>query len=435
MDARMNTHLCGIDFGTSNSLFTYSPDGRSVDVIPVDPQNWVPELLPSLLHFNRYGQHRTGREAFFEFRRHPEEFESRMIRSLKSALVEMGPDDPVKVFGRSYTMSELCSLLIRRLKEEGERHTGRAFTGAVIGRPVRFSDHPVLDAQAEESVRRGAILAGFDPEQISFLPEPEAVIRLFGAQGGASVRSKRQGGPDLTALVFDFGGGTLDLCLARAESGRFEVLANRGVRIGGTTLDRRIFEEKLLPRLGQGQKWGQGLELPVFILNRLVNPDESWRIPDVVHARSTRTIVNAAAAAGRRSPELQALATVASARQGPELFAAIEQAKIELSEREETTIEYRFRDVHLSEPLSRADVERIFADELKQIDTVIHDTLAAGALAPAHVDAVLLAGGSSNLVAIQERLARLFGPARVERRSDTFTSVAQGLAVAAALRG
>jgi molecular chaperone DnaK (HSP70) len=48
---------------------------------------------------------------------------------------------------------------------------------------------------------------------------------------------------------------------------------------------------------------------------------------------------------------------------------------------------------------------------------------------------VLLAGGSSNLVAAQGRLERLFGPGRVARRSDTFTSVAQGLAIAAAQRG
>ncbi len=420
----MNNDICGIDFGTSNSLFTYSPDGRAVTVVPVDPPNWVPELLPSLLYFNRFGQHRAGREAFNEFRRHPEEYDSRMIRSLKSALVELAPDDSVKIFGRAHTMSELCSLLIRRLKEEGERFTGRTFTGAVIGRPVRFSDHPLLDAQAQESVRQGAILAGFDPAAITFLPEPEAVMRLFAAQGGAER-------PDLTAMVFDFGGGTLDLCLARAKDGRFTVLANRGARIGGTTLDRRLFEEKLLPRLGQGQQWGPGLDLPAFVLNRLVNPDESWRIPDVVHARSVRQIVNAAASVGRRSPELQALAIVASARQGPELFAAIEQAKIELSERVETRIEYRFRDVALSEPLSRGDIERIFADELAQIDRLVDETLATGGLAAGQVDAVLLAGGSSNLVTVQERLARLFGPERVQRRSDTFTSVAQGLAIAA----
>jgi hypothetical chaperone protein len=423
----MAAMLCGIDFGTSNSLFTYSPDGREVTVVPVDPSNWVPELLPSLLYFNRYGQHRAGREALLELRRHPEEFESRMIRSLKSALVDMAPDEQIKVFGRSHSICELCSLLIRRLKEEGERHTGRQFTGAVIGRPVRFSDHPLLDAQAEESVRRGAVLAGFDPEQISFLPEPEAVIRLHGAQGGA----ERE---DMTALVFDFGGGTLDLCLARSVQGRFEVLANRGARIGGTTLDRRIFEEKLLPRLGLGQKWGPGLDLPLFVLNRLVNPDETWRIPDVVHARSVRKIVNAAAASGRRSSELQALATVASARQGPELFAAIEQAKITLSEREETTIDYRFREVHLSEPLSREDVERIFADELQQIDRLVAETLEGTGIAPNQVDAVLLAGGSSNLLAVQDRLERLFGAERVIRRTDTFTSIAQGLAITAAQR-
>jgi hypothetical chaperone protein len=421
----MTNDVCGIDFGTSNSLFTYSEDGRAVTVVPVDPPNWVPELLPSLLYFNRFGRHETGREAFLELQRHPEEYDSRMIRSLKNALIEFGPDDPIKVFNRSYTMSDLCALLIRRLKEEGERHAGRGFSGVVLGRPVRFSDHPLLDAQAEECVRQGAIRAGFEPERISFLSEPEAVMRLFGAQGGAERN-------DVTALVFDFGGGTLDLCLARAAGGQFDVLATRGVRIGGTTLDRRIFEEKLLPRLGQGQQWGPGLELPAFVLNRLVNPDESWRIPDAVHARSTQHILKASAAAGRRSPELQALATVAAARQGPELFAAIEQAKIELSEREETCIDYRFRDVTLAEPLSRADIERIFADELAQIEAITQETLEAGNLASDRVDAVLLAGGSSNLVAVQERLERLFGPGRVVRRSDTFTSVAQGLAIAAA---
>src|SRR6266851_38215 len=132
----MNRTVCGLDFGTSNSLFSYSPDGRSVTVVPVDPANWVPELLPSLLYFNRYGQHQTGREAFLEYRRHPEEYESRIIRSLKSALIELGPDDQVKVFQKSYSMSDLCALLIRRLKEEGEKQIGRPFTGAVIGRPV-----------------------------------------------------------------------------------------------------------------------------------------------------------------------------------------------------------------------------------------------------------------------------------------------------------
>ncbi len=59
------------------------------------------------------------------------------------------------------------------------------------------------------------------------------------------------------------------------------------------------------------------------------------------------------------------------------------------------------------------------------------ETLEAGQVDRATVDAVLLAGGSSNLVVVQDRLERIF-PGRVARRSDTFTSVAQGLAIAAA---
>jgi molecular chaperone DnaK (HSP70) len=74
------------------------------------------------------------------------------------------------------------------------------------------------------------------------------------------------------------------------------------------------------------------------------------------------------------------------------------------------------------------------AEELQQLDGVVQETLRAGSVGPSQVDAILLAGGSYNLVAVQERLARLFGPERVARRTDTFTSVAQGLAIAAAQR-
>jgi hypothetical chaperone protein len=240
----------------------------------------------------------------------------------------------------------------------------------------------------------------------------------------------------VTALVFDFGGGTLDLCLARCDRDRAcDILATSGVRIGGTTLDRRLFEEKVLDHLGRGTRWGTGLDLPNALLHRLVNPDETWRLTDAEHARLALHVLNATRAAGRRRPELEALQAVTASRKGPEIFRAIESAKIALSDLPQTTIRYEFGPLHLKEPLDRPGTRDLFAHELEEIDRLIAGTLAGAEVRPADVDVVLLAGGSSNLHCVQELLRDRFRPERVPVRDDLFTSVARGLAIAAAGRG
>jgi hypothetical chaperone protein len=419
------TH-CGIDFGTSNSLIASSPDGRDAAVHRVDPKNSVPELLPSLLFFDIHGRSAVGWEAWLAHVEMPEEMDARFLRSLKSALPEFEPGEAVRIFRRRYELADLVAILLRRLKEAAEAELGERITGAVLGRPVRFGETPSQDARAENTLREAAVLAGLEDARLTFMPEPEAVIRLFFAREGRSMA-------EVVALVFDFGGGTLDLCLARCGR-EFEILATEGVRIGGTTLDRILFEEKVLDHFGRGQQWGPGLELPTFLFHRLVNPDESWRLSDADHARTARHVLNATRAAGRRSAELEALTTVSAFRKGPEIFRALEDAKILLSEQPESAIRYQFRNVSLEERLSREEVRGLFDHELERIEQLVCRTLSEVGMRPADVDVVLLAGGSSNLLCAQELLRELFGPDRVPIRDDMFTSVAQGLAIAAAQR-
>jgi hypothetical chaperone protein len=419
---------CGIDFGTSNSLIASSPDGEEVTVHRVDPKNNVPELLPSLLFFDIRGRSAVGWEAWLSHVEMPDEMDARFLRSLKSALPDFAPGEAVRIFRRRYEIAELVAILLRRLTEAAEAELGERVTGAVLGRPVRFGETPLEDARAESTLREAAVLAGLDDARLSFMPEPEAVIRLFFAREGRSLDA-------VVALVFDFGGGTLDLCLARCGQGQpFEILATEGVRIGGTTLDRLLFEEKVLDHLGRGQQWGPGLELPTFLFHRLVNPDENWRLSDADHARTARHVLNATRAAGRRSAELESLTTVAAYRKGPEIFRALEDAKISLSERPESAIRYRYRNVELDERLGREEVRGLFDHELERIERLICRTLSDVGMRPADVDVVLLAGGSSNLLCAQELLRELFGAERVPIRDDMFTSVAQGLAIAAAQR-
>jgi len=408
---------CGIDFGTSNSLAAVAgPDG--IQLCAVDPLNSDPHVLPSLLYFSVYGWERVGREATHAYQKDPD---GRFVRALKSALPEYQPEDRFRMFQRSFTLPGLLQLVFERIRERLEVMTGGTITHATIGRPVRFSPDPEVDLRTEGMVRSAASAAGFP--SIRFLSEPEAATRYY--FNGADQ-------DDATVLVFDFGGGTLDLCLARWRAGSYRVLATSGRHIGGTLLDRILFEGKLLKHLGHGQKWGRGLDLPNALFNRLVNPDANWRYSESEYAFEARQILSSSIAWGSVSKQLQAFYEVVSRRLGPDLFAAIEAAKVELTDTEQTDIRFQSGGVDITEPLSRADLRVLFKEQLDAIRHLILSTLQDAGVTPAGVDRVILAGGSSGLVCTQELLREVFGSERVPLRQDLFTSIASGLALDAA---
>lgn len=409
---------CGIDFGTSNSLAAVAgPDG--VKLCAVDPVNSDPHVLPSLLYFSRYGWERVGRGATHAYQQDPD---GRFVRALKSALPEYQPEDRFRMFQKSYTLPGLLQLVFERIRERLEAMTGGRIEHATIGRPVRFSPDPEIDARTEGMVREAASAAGFP--SIRFLSEPEAATRYY---FDGSLQSQ-----DATVLVFDFGGGTLDLCLARWSAGSYRVLATSGRHIGGTLLDRILFESKLLKHLGHGQKWGRGLDLPNALFNRLINPDANWRYSDSEYAFEARQILSSSIAWGSVSRQLQAFHEVVSRRLGADLFSAIEAAKVALTDTEETEIRFQSGGVDITEPLSRADLRVLFKEQLDAIRGLILSTLEGAGVAPAGVDRVILAGGSSGLVCTHELLREMFGDERVPLRQDLFTSIASGLALDAA---
>lgn len=381
--------------------------------------NSDPQVLPSLLYFSRYGWQRVGRAAVQAYQEDPD---GRFVRALKSALPEYSPDDRFRMFQKTYTLPSLLQLVFERIQQRLQSLVGAPVTQATVGRPVRFSPDAEIDRRTEQMLRTAAEGAGFST--IRFLSEPEAATRYF--------FSRDQSAPEATVLVFDFGGGTLDLCLAHWAHGSYEVLATSGVSIGGTLLDRVLFEQKLLKHLGKGQTWGRGLELPNSLFNRLVNPDAAWRVSETEYSQEVRQILHASNAWGSASTQLKTLHEVVSRRLGPSLFGAIEQAKVRLSDAPQTEIRFRVGDTPIVEPLTRAELWDLFSEQLEAIRGLIEQTLAQAGHAPRDVDRVILAGGSSGLVCIQELLSQIFGSERVPLRQDLFTSIVSGLALDAA---
>ncbi|GAB4450004.1 MAG: hypothetical protein Kow00120_20260 [Anaerolineae bacterium] len=441
----------GIDFGTTNSAVAYY-DGARLVSIQIDPR--TDYILPSLIYIDRKYQSVVGYEAAQEYlrresgrrvkweRRYLGEIEimvagtggspivyneavivmidtaanGRLIQSIKSALRDPKYDGTY-VFDRFYTIDELIAIVLSELKRGAEQRLGGACTEAIIGRPVKFSDDPDINERAEEIIYKAALRAGFT--DISFELEPVGVSYLH------HISSPTRH----TALVFDFGGGTLDLTVVRVGGDRRpEILATRGVLVGGDDLDRRIMQS-LLKYFGEGSTL-DGYPFPHDILDLLL----SWQtMPEVSRPQHMNTIRDLKHAASNPAA-VAALETLVSENVGYKLFSEIERTKIDLSTSIISRLEFRHGPIRIREVITRIQFEAMIAEEIAQVEAGINAVMADAELKPADIDIVLRTGGSSLVPAVADLLASMFSAARVQQ-VEPLVSVVGGLAVAAHAEG
>jgi hypothetical chaperone protein len=228
--------LCvGVDFGTSNSSVAVH-DGRTVRLLPLDDEASDPCVMRSLIYIERSGdvwfgqtalshylEQNTGRAVHYEMRPVGEvtmvfaevgtvvqeawalldvSEPGRLFQSLKRFL-PVTSFRATNVFGLNYTIEELLSLLARELHARIQMALGQPLTRLCIGCPVRFSENPTEEALARQRLREAWRLAGV--ADVHLVEEPVAAIRHFAIQHTL--------GDARHVLVFDFGGGTLDICV------------------------------------------------------------------------------------------------------------------------------------------------------------------------------------------------------------------------------
>src|SRR3990170_1326458 len=227
----------GIDFGTSNSSVA-AFDGNAVRLLPLDPHARDPHVMRSLLYITRagevvvgqraldlYTEQNTGREVKLE-RRYIGEVKmtfsdmtvvkdafalvdvnepGRLFQSLKRFL-PVTSFKKTSVFGREYRLEELVATLAREMLRAAEAALGQPVRSLVVGRPVRFSEDAHKDEAARRRLEEAWSLAGLD--RVRFLEEPVAAAHHYASEAALS--------PGATFLVFDFGGGTLDITVGRA---------------------------------------------------------------------------------------------------------------------------------------------------------------------------------------------------------------------------
>ena len=450
-----------MDFGTSNSSIARY-EGGEIRLFPVDPDNINPNLLRSFIYMTRdyehsvgseavrqYLQNETGRpvywetkpvgtirnvwagvpstggEPIFEEREVVAEVDTaargRLLQSIKTALRRPGPlirgrsDSPrIQIFERLYPVEDLIALLMGRMRAGAETALQAPVEGVVIGRPVRISEDPAIDARGEDILRDAARFAGF--KEIAFELEPVAAAYAY-----HRMAETRQ-----TALVFDFGGGTLDLTVVEVGGdGEPKILASHGILLGGDDLDKALIR-LLRKHLGEGALFRDGTPLPAHILEQL----DSWQSMVELSRPRYREVMRQAML-GSDPDAIRRLDSLVRHNLGFQLFQELEQGKIRLSSSESTHIALPLNGTEIREWISRSQFERLIHAEIEQAGESLEELLRLAGLGADQIDVVVRTGGSSEVPAFIRLLERQFGPDRL-RPLNPFETIVGGLAFLAA---
>ncbi len=440
----------GIDFGTSNSgVAVY--DGQRVKVLPIDRQNVQPEVVKTVLYVTRDYQAYIGQEAVELYYRdnvnrqrrfvkqwageidyrgadmhyvrdiyvYVDELKpGRLLQYLKTALRKEGYRG-TQIFERYYSVGDLAKTYLALLKSRAEQILGEKIESVTLGRPVKFAQTPESDRKAEETLRQAAHEAGF--KQVDFELEPIA----------AALDYEQTLGKPQNIVIFDFGGGTLDIAVMRlggheAETGR-KVYASGGVDIAGSDFDRAIIEKRMLPHFGLGQIHHQP-----EILEMIQAVPDWMALPDLATPLNRNTL-DKAIRAGMAPVRLKALQALIYNDLAFTFYNRVEAAKIALSEAGAAVISLDDKEIALWELYTRWQFEADILEYVARVEQVLLETLSAAGLEPGQVDAIVKTGGSSNIPLFSALLERIFGAEKV-KQSNAFSSVVAGLAIKAASR-
>jgi hypothetical chaperone protein len=277
---------------------------------------------------------------------------------------------------------------------------------------------PAANLRAEQRLRQAAELAGFD--SVTFELEPIAAGLAYGAQYELPSGS--------TALVFDFGGGTLDVAVLRVGHDQTQqVLATGGVDIAGDRFDQTIFQRAVLPWLGAHTRWGrQRLAMPTHMLDAL----SDWQDVAALCNAQTLSFLREAQSDCTDPIRLMALEDFIFRGYAFDLYQSVENAKVALSAQRFSVINFDAEAISVWQPLTRPQFESFIAREGRVIREMVGDTLVRAGIGADEVNHVIRTGGSSSIPFFVDMLGSMFGRDKVIE-SDRFTSVASGLAVRA----
>ena len=356
-------NFVGIDLGTTNSaICTY--DGESTRVWKSPEQN---DVTPSAIYIDKRGNKYVGKRAY-DSAPHSPNNSALLFKRL------MGTSTPIelKAIGETKTpeecSAEVLKVLYGYLPEEIRNDPN---TGTVITVPAAFNQ------MQKDATMHAAEMAGLG--NVALMQEPVAAVM--------SVMKARN--TDGIFLIYDLGGGTLDIAIAESIGGRVNLLAHGGIAMcGGRDFDRVLFDNVVKPWLF-----------------------ENFNLPDDLSV----------------NPDFKSLMRLAN--------WATEKAKIELSSREESVIslsesETRARDlsgeeIYIDIPITRQTLDELIEERVTESVTAARETLSKAGLSAHDVERVVFVGGPTNYKPLRDKVAFELGiPGTTD--VNPMTAVAEG---------
>jgi hypothetical chaperone protein len=411
--------ICGLDFGTSNTTLG-TIDGAAPVLAALEETQTT---IPSAIFYEADGGVRIGRRAVDAY---VEGVPGRLLRSLKSVLGTSLIDETTRLGRERISFRDVIAAYVGAIKRRAEQATGRELTHVVHGRPVHFVDNaPDADRKAEDTLRTIAKGIGF--EEVTFQFEPIA----------AALDYERQIASEEVALIADIGGGTSDFSIVRLGPERHgkadraaDILANDGVRIGGTDFDRQLSLGVVMPLFGFGSAMKrQGLDVPSSYFHDLATWSSINRMYEPRVLADIRQVRQEAA-----EPELlDRLMRVVHEQRGHTLAMEVEDAKIALSEQRRAAIPLEWVEPGLNAAIARPDLVSNTKQLAHRIAARIKNCLVQAGLTSGAIDAVFLTGGSVKLAHVHKAITKAVPSARIVE-GDIFGAVGKGLTLEALRR-
>ena len=356
------SRIIGIDLGTSNSAASIMEGGRPTMIPSAEGTSVGGKSFPSYVAFTKDGQLLVGEPARRQAVSNPD-------GTIKNVKRKMGSNEKVTALGKEYTPQQISAFILQKIKRDAESFLAEPVDKAVITVPAYFNDN-----QRQATKDAGAI-AGLDVVRI--INEPTAAALAYGLDK-SDVEQK--------ILVFDLGGGTLDVTIMDFSDGVFEVLSTSGdTQLGGSDMDEAITKYVI----GEFQK-ETGIDL-------YKDNMAFWRVRE-----------------------------------------ACEKAKIELSNTMQTEINLPYVSAdasgpkHLVQTLTRAKLEELVEPIVTRCRQSITQAIADAHLSNDKIDKIIMVGGPTRMPIVQSFVESIVGP-KIQRGIDPMECVSMGAAVQGAV--
>jgi molecular chaperone DnaK len=211
--------IIGIDLGTSNSAASVMIGGKPTIIQAAEGTSVGGKAFPSYVAFTKDGQLLVGEPARRQMVTNPE-------GTVLAAKRKMGTDFKFNVYDKEYTPQQISSFILQKIKRDSEAYIGETVDKAVITVPAYFNDNQ------RQATKDAGEIAGL--EVVRIINEPTAASLAYGLD---------KVNKDLKIMVFDFGGGTLDVTIMEMGGGVFQVKSTSGdTQLGGTDMDNSVVE-------------------------------------------------------------------------------------------------------------------------------------------------------------------------------------------------